>query len=141
MGLRVACSRRDDREHHLAHAAVRSSQRRALYFREEPSHVLPDAPRQSLSEGVRRPLGIRWIIRERVVTASPSDSWYEDGLAFVVFALTPVAGAPSARELELSQAVFVLTRARGDLLAVRVIASSAVTEEVQVTDLLADSSL
>ncbi len=81
------------------------------------------------------------IIRERVVTASPSDSWYEDGLAFVVFALTPVAGAPSARELELSQAVFVLTRARGDLLAVRVIASSAVTEEVQVTDLLADSSL
>lgn len=60
------------------------------------------------------------LIRPRVADPCPSDGWYEGDRAFVVFDLAPRGETAHDKPLWMPQVVFVLGRARGDVLAVRV---------------------
>lgn len=75
-------------------------------------------------------------IRSRITSAAPSDSWYDEGLAFVVFDLQPARPLPAGSEVEGPLVVFVLAAASGALLAARVVERGDSGTEPTVTDLL-----
>lgn len=75
-------------------------------------------------------------IRPRIATLYPSDSWYEDELAFVVFVLQPVHQLPTGGIAGRAQAIFVLSPVSRELLAARLVEASATDGEALVRDLL-----
>jgi hypothetical protein len=80
-------------------------------------------------------------VRNRVTHFCPSDSWYEDELAFVVFDLTTGADDPTATA-KPGKVVFVLAADSGALLVGRVV--EGIGDEIRVTEIVArgvDASL
>lgn len=75
-------------------------------------------------------------IRAHVTQVCPSDTWYEDELAFVVFDLQSSADAATQRAPWIPQVVFVLAATSGTLLAARVVEPGKTGEEAQINDLL-----
>jgi hypothetical protein len=61
-------------------------------------------------------------IRAQVADPCPVDSWYEDGLAFIVFALHPPESSSTETNIAVYQAGFVLLHETGTLLDAHVVA-------------------
>jgi hypothetical protein len=58
-------------------------------------------------------------IRQRIASPCPSDSWYDNGLALVIFDLHRLPDAPPTQMMP--QVVFVSAAASATLLAVRIV--------------------
>jgi len=67
-------------------------------------------------------------IRKCVANPCPSDSWHEEGLAFIVFDLLPLQIIPDSANTYMPQVVFVLDANSGTLLVTRVVEPGDVYE-------------
>jgi hypothetical protein len=75
-------------------------------------------------------------IRRRVRKPYPSDSWYEEGLAFVTFDLHPETATTVGENGGGPHAVFVLAATPGELLAARLVHLAGAGGKARVQDLL-----
>lgn len=89
----------------------------------------------ALLAGAKRSPAYR-ALRPRVMHPYPSDSWYDDGCAFIVFDLHPTPDGRQPDAGRTARALFVLAAASGELLAARVVEVGGAGEVARVDDLV-----
>lgn len=75
-------------------------------------------------------------IHSRIVVPFPSDAWYEEGVAYIVFDLISTHRQPSDVDMPIPQVIFALASSSGEILAARIVDQNLTDGTVMIQDLL-----